>query len=97
MNHEMLPADIFTRPRGWRDVIHIKHLLSDDNNIIPEEINVLGKKIAKELRETTILGIPLFKDKETLEALEAVDDLEEFNTLLDAMYDECDRVRILVK
>jgi hypothetical protein len=92
MNNEMLPADIFTRPRGpWQAHLHIKHLLTDED-IEPEQITMLGKEIAGKLRRCS-----LFTDEEIIENFEQVDDLEEFNSILDDMYDECDRVRIWVK
>lgn len=92
MFNEMLPEDIFTRPRwGWQAHIHIKHLLTDED-VQPEQVALLGKHIAGKLRRCS-----LFTDEEVIERFEQVDDQDEFNAILDAMYDECDRARIWVK
>ncbi len=92
MYEEMLSADIFTRPRQpWQAHINIKHLLTDET-LEPEQINKLGKEIAGKLRRCS-----LFTDEEIIANFEHVDDEDEFKSILDDMYSECDRARIWVK
>lgn len=92
MYDEMLPADIFTRPhQPWQTHINIKHLLTNET-LEPEQISKLGKEIAGKLKRCS-----LFTDEEVIINLEQVDEMEEFNSILDDMYSECDRVRIWVK
>lgn len=88
---EMLPADIFTRPRGWQAKIQIKYLLTDEEDLTPEQINKKGKTIAAILK-----NCPSFDDGEIITNFEGVDDLDEFNSILDDLYDYCDTVRIWV-
>lgn len=89
----MLPADIFTRPRRpWQAKIQIKHLLSDDEDLLAEQINEKGKQIAAILRRCPLFQAPLI-----IEAFENARTMGVFNDALELMYDECDRVRIWVE
>lgn len=94
-NNEMLPAGIFTRPRGrWQEKIRIKHLLSDEDEPV-EVLRAKGKQIAAILRRSR-----LFADEDVIEEFddpECIDDMIDFNRILDDMYDECDRKRIWVE
>lgn len=88
----MLPSDIFTRPRRpWQRTIQVKHLLTDEDDLTPEQIRATGQAIAKILAH-----VPLF-DEEIIANFEQVDDLDEFNSILEDMYDECDNLRVWVK
>jgi hypothetical protein len=92
MNEEMLPADIFTRSRQpWQTHLRIKDLLTRED-LEPEQVKMLGKTIAGKLHRCS-----LFTDEEIISDFEDVEDQDEFNAVLDRMYDECDRVRIWVK
>lgn len=92
MYDEMLPANVFTRPhQGWQAHLHIKHLLIDED-LQPEQVALLGKELAGKLRRCS-----LFTDEDVIARFEQVDEQDEFNDILDAMYDECDRARIWVK
>lgn len=90
----MLDPSVFTSPRrGWQAKIRIKHLLTDDDDLTPQQINEIGKKIATALKQC-----PTFDSEHEIVAwFEDVDDMDEFNSILDDMYDECDSLRIWVE
>lgn len=93
MSNEMLDRDILTRRREpWKATIAIKHLLTDEGDLSPEQINEKGKAIAGKLSKCK-----LFENDDVIERFEMVDDLDEFNDALAEMYDECDRARIWCK
>lgn len=86
---EMLDREVFTRKPRWQAKIFVKHLLTDEDDLTPEQINEKGMAIASVLRRCD-----LFDDNEIITNFEQVDDYDEFNSILDDMYSECDRVRI---
>ena len=91
-NNEMLDPQVFTRPRSWQAKVRIKYLLTDEDDLTAEEINGKGKLIAIALNRCK-----LFRIKDIISRFEEVDDLDEFNDILDDMYTYCDTVRIWVE
>ena len=89
---EMLERSILQGPRPWKARIHIKHLLSGETDLTAEQYSALGLSIARVLE-----AHPLFEDSDVINGLSDVSSEDELNALLDAMYDECDRARILVQ
>jgi hypothetical protein len=88
---EMLPDDIFNQPRQWLATIRIKHLLTDEEELTPQQINEKGKAVAAALK-----GCKPFDNDDVVDRFETVDELDEFNDALREMYDYCDAVRIWV-
>lgn len=89
---EMLDPKVFTRRPGWQAKIRIKHLLTDNNDLTPQQVNEIGKQIS-----ATLMQCSRFNDEEIITGFDQVDDMEEFNSLLDDMYDVCDDARIWVE
>jgi hypothetical protein len=89
---EMLDPKVFQRRPGWVATIRIKHLLTEDDDLTSEQINAIGKAIARHLKACT-----LFEGEDIIANFEGVTDLDEFNSILDDMYNVCDDARILVK
>ena len=90
-NNEMLSPDAFVHRPPWKCKIRIKDLLTN-KDLSPEEIKELGKKVAARLRLQK-----LFDDEVIIEEFENVDDQDEFNSILEDLYDYCDAVRIWVE
>ena len=93
MSEEMLPADIFTRPRqDWKAEMDFRDLLTDEEELTPDQIKAKGQALAVRLEAQ-----PLFEAQDTIALLKEVDNLDEFNSLLDQVWDECNRARIWVR
>jgi len=92
MSSEMLPQDVFTRPRlSTGGVVSIKHLLT--NNEDSAAVTCSMKAIYKELMKSSLFG--------EFDELEEFDDerqeIEHANYLLFVMYDYADDKRILIR
>ena len=90
-NNEMLSPDVFARRQPWKGKVRIKGLLTNED-LSSEKIKELGKKVAARLRLQK-----LFDDEVIIEEFENVDDQDEFNSILEDLYDYCDAVRIWVE
>jgi hypothetical protein len=90
-NNEMLDPDVFVRRPPWNGKVYIKELLTS-KDLSPEEVKELGKKVAGRLKLQ-----PRFQDEEIIENFENVDDQDEFNSIMEDLYNYCDTVRIWVE
>lgn len=91
---EMLPSDIFTRPRRvWKEKIAFRQFLDQSkDDFTPEELHETGKKIAEVLASSV-----RFNNDDLIERIKTDDDIDEFNETLGKIFDECDLCDIWVK
>jgi len=81
---------------NWKYRVNLKHLLTEDDS--DENAIRVGKEVARIVRVSTWYKentkIDPYSDlEETLEFLETVNDVEEFNYYLDWLYDLADAER----
>ena len=74
----------------WFHTVKIKDLLSHED-VSPEQAQELGKAVAERLRHSPLLNRGML----TLR-FEAVQDQDNFNNLMDHLYDDADRERVWI-
>jgi hypothetical protein len=90
---EMCDPAIFNQSRrGWRRVVAIKDLLSDDENLESWQIKMIGGQIGERLRKFGIAG-----GNKIVQCFELADSYDSLNKALDNLYDMCDDHRIWVE
>lgn len=79
--------------KNWKHHFKLKDLLSDEDKS-PEECAALGTEVAERLRRKHIFG---WRQNYLVDGFESIHSQEEFNEMLDRLYDIADDLRIWVE
>jgi hypothetical protein len=81
------------RMKNWKHHFKLKDLLSDEDKS-PEEATELGMEVAERLRRKHIFG---WRRNYLISEFECIHNQEEFNDMLDRLYDIADELRIWIE
>lgn len=81
---------------GWKAQVHFKQFLTKEENLTPEQYTAIGSQIANRLKNCKLF-MQALEAEYIIYNLEHMDNQDELNEQLDAVYDVCDAERIWVR